>query len=314
MDDTLLYRYFENKTTDTESKYVTAWLDESENHLSYYFSLCRIYESALWLTEVEIPGEKYPQLLYVWRKINIEVVKIAAIIVLTIWGTQAILQSPILNPIAMQTVHAPAGQHAEVTLADGSKVWLNAGSELKFPTHFKDNSREVTLQGEGFFEVKANAEQPFIVSTEQYKVRALGTSFNVHAYAGEEHFEAALLTGNIQVQNILNPDNIIELKPNELVSLVDGKLKLSTIQNRDYFSWRKGILCFNEPLCDVFEKLELYFDVQIDSKQIKKQNISNLCVAKFRSRDGINHILRVLQLSHQFRYKTDSENNKITIY
>ena len=314
MDDTLLYKYFENKTTNAESKYITDWLNESEEHASYYFSLCRIYESTLWLTEENPPKKKHAELLKLWRKINIEVVKIAAIVAITVWGTQAFLQSPRLNPITMQTVYAPAGQHAKVTLADGSKVWLNAGSELNFPTHFKDDLREVTLRGEGFFEVKSNTEQPFIVSTKQYKVKALGTSFNVYAYTGKDHFEAALLSGNIQVQDIINPNNVIELKPNELVSKVNGKLKLSTIQNTDYFSWRKGILCFNESLCDVFEKLELYFDVQIDSKQIKKQNISNLCVAKFRSRDGINHILRVLQLSHLFQYKIDSENNIITIY
>ena len=214
--------------------------------------------------------------------------------------------------IAMQTIHVPAGQNAQLTLADGSKVWLNAGSTLNFPTRFVEGKRQVTLEGEGFFEVKANKEKPFIVSTSTYDIKALGTSFNVHAYNQSKEFETALLTGKVEISDRMT-NHSISLTPNNRVVIGDDGLSVIPIESADYFLWREGILYFDEPLTEVLEKLELYFDVNIHVNNKSVLENKRHCTGKFRTRDGLDHILSVLQLTNHFTYKKDEEKNLITI-
>ena len=101
----------------------------------------------------------------------------------------------------MQTVIVPAGQRAELLLADGTKVWLNSRSKLKFPDRFQKDARKVELDGEGYFEVTHQEEAPFTVHTSKYDVKVLGTEFNVKAYKDKEQFETSLLKGSVEVSN-----------------------------------------------------------------------------------------------------------------
>ena len=241
-----------------------------------------------------------------------EAVKIAAVFVLgftlNYW----------LNPdteenIAMQTIHVPAGQNALLTLADGSKVWLNAGSTLNFPTRFVEGKRQVTLEGEGFFEVKANKEKPFIVSTSIYDIKALGTSFTVNAYKQSKEFETALLTGKVEISDRMT-DRVLSLTPNNRAVLGNNGLSVVPLESENYYLWREGILYFDEPLTEVLDKLKLYFDVNIDVKNKSVLENKRHCTGKFRTRDGLDHILNVLQLTNHFTYKKDEEKNLITIH
>ena len=95
----------------------------------------------------------------------------------------------------------PKGGEYRITLPDGTRVWLNAGSSLKYPTFFANNQREVTLDGEGYFEVSENADRPFIVHTQSLDVRATGTSFNLKAYPQEECIATTLLSGKVCVES-----------------------------------------------------------------------------------------------------------------
>lgn len=87
-----------------------------------------------------------------------------------------------------------------MTLADGTKVWLNSRSSLKFPTNFQGKSRNVILDGEGFFTVAKNKEVPFIVKTKKYDVKVLGTEFNILAYSTDSIWETSLLEGSVEIQ------------------------------------------------------------------------------------------------------------------
>ena len=99
----------------------------------------------------------------------------------------------------MQTVVVPAGQHAELYLADGTHVWLNSGSRLTFPGRFSKKVRHVELDGEGYFKVSSNIKQPFIVGTNRCNIRVLGTEFNVLAYEKDSIWETALLEGAVEI-------------------------------------------------------------------------------------------------------------------
>lgn len=308
MDDKLLQLYFEGRTTDEQSRSITEWLDADEANMKYYQHLCRLYEINLWDEQpvtVSVSRSKVKS-----RRFVLEFLKIAAVFALGF-----LLNNRMNIPdkdIFMQTVQVPAGQNAQVTLADGSKVWLNAGSTLHFPTRFPGKERLVNLEGEGFFEVQANKEKPFIVSTTSYTIKALGTTFNVNAYKKSKDFETSLLTGKVEVADHAGKQMIL-LSPNNRVVLEGNKLKTLPIQDSEYFLWREGIICFNEPLSEVLEKLELYFDVKIEVNNKRVLQNEQHCIGKFRSRDGLEHILEVLQLTSHFSYKKDDEKNLVTI-
>lgn len=310
MDDKLLQLYFEGRTTEEQSRLITEWLDADAANMKHYQQLCRLYEIGFWHEEPEtavisLKGK------FRWRSLLREAVKIAAVFILG-FTLNYWLNQGVEGDISMQTVHVPAGQNAQLTLADGSKVWLNAGSTLNFPTRFVKEKRQVTLEGEGFFEVKANKEKPFIVSTSTYDIRALGTSFNVNAYKSSGIFETSLLTGKVEITDCAKKETVL-LLPNNRVILESGKLKTLPIQDAEYFLWREGIISFNEPLSKVLKKLELYFDVKIKVNNKRVLQDVHLCVGKFRSRDGLEHILRVLQLTNRFSYEKDDEKNIVTI-
>lgn len=310
MDDKLLQLYFEGRTTDEQSRLITEWLDADTDNMMYYQRLCRLYEISFWNEKPQVIisslGEK-PK----WRSILYEVMKIAAIFVLG-FALNHLLNPEIEEEVAMQTIHVPAGQNAQLTLADGSKVWLNAGSTLDFPTRFIKDKRQVSLEGEGFFEVKANKEKPFIVSTSNYTIKALGTSFNVNAYTQSDEFETALLTGKVEISD-RTTNFTLTLTPDNRAVLMDNKLSIVPIHSKDYFLWREGIIYFDEPLTDVLNKLELYFDVNIKVNNQSVLENKRHCTGKFRTRDGLDHILNVLQLTNHFTYKKDEEKNLITI-
>ena len=310
MNDKLLQLYFEGRATEEQSRLITEWLDADAANMKHYQQLCRLYEIGFWHEEPEtavisLKGK------FRWRSLLREAVKIAAVFILG-FTLNYWLNQGVEGDISMQTVHVPAGQNAQLTLADGSKVWLNAGSTLNFPTRFVKEKRQVTLEGEGFFEVKANKEKPFIVSTSTYDVKALGTSFNVNAYKSSGIFETSLLTGKVEITDCAKKETVL-LLPNNRVILESGKLKTLPIQDAEYFLWREGIISFNEPLSKVLKKLELYFDVKIKVNNKRVLQDVHLCVGKFRSRDGLEHILRVLQLTNRFSYEKDDEKNIVTI-
>lgn len=119
-------------------------------------------------------------------------------------------------------IHVPTGQHVEIMLADGSKVWLNSGSTLTFPSKFNGKKRLVELDGEGFFEVKSDKEHPFIVSTSKYQVKAVGTSFNIYDYQDSPQFEAALLNGKVEVTTNAKKSSVVILTPNQRAALCQG--------------------------------------------------------------------------------------------
>lgn len=310
MDDKLLQLYFEGRTTEEQSRLITEWLDADAANMKHYQQFCRLYEIGFWHEEPETVTLSLKK-KFRWRSIIREAVKIAAVFVLgftlNYWLNQGLEED-----VAMQTVYVPAGQNAQLTLTDGSKVWLNAGSTLNFPTRFVEGKRQVTLEGEGFFEVKANKEKPFIVSTSTYDIKALGTSFNVNAYKQSEEFETALLTGKVEISDRIT-DHTISLTPNNRAVLMNNGLSVVPIESTDYFLWREGILYFDEPLTEVLDKLKLYFDVNIDVNNKSVLENKRHCTGKFRTRDGLDHILSVLQLTNHFTYKKDEEKNLIII-
>lgn len=306
--DELLMKYIKGETTPEEREKVVRWLDEDPEHIHQYRSLRKLYDISLWspIEESQQEEKQTRTLKPVW----IEFLKVAAVILITFLGTKAFFDWK-EDPVKMQTVIVPAGQRAELLLADGTKVWLNSRSKLKFPDRFQKDARNVELDGEGYFEVTHKEEAPFTVHTSRYDVKVLGTEFNVKAYNSKNQFETSLLKGSVEVSDA-NKSQIVRLRPDEKVISDGSQLIRSAILDKNYFRWKEGLLCLDdESIGGLIDKLELYYDVKIIVQQasLMKYHYSG----KFRISDGVEHVLKVLQLKHKFTYTKDEEQNLIII-
>jgi len=315
MNTELLLKYIEGDISDDEKLIVIDWLDSDLQHMKEYLALRKLNDIMIWQSFDENRTSQEPkkkQSAITWKLIYTESAKIAAILII------AVLIARFLIPefknetsIAMQTLNIPSGQRAEIILEDGTKVWLNAKSTLKFPSHFSDKTRQVSLDGEGYFEVTANKSKPFIVKTEKYDVKVWGTKFNLISYSRKRVFETALFEGSVEVLKSGETKGLL-IKPNEQVFDEGNHLEIAPIKKMNHFLWKDGIISFeDDSFSEMASKLELYFDVkiEIDNNELLKYR----CTGKFRTKDGVEHILKVIQLRNNFSFKVDEKNNIINI-
>lgn len=316
MDDELLIAYFKGEVSDEEAQQITEWIEAKIEHQRYYQQLCRLFEVSYWIEDIpeqtEVAFPKKTKALP-WKHYVISFMKVAAIFVLGFALHFFLNWQKTTHHELQHQIHVPTGQHVEIMLADGSKVWLNSGSTLTFPSKFNGKKRMVELDGEGFFEVKSDKEHPFIVSTSKYQVKAVGTSFNVYDYQDSPQFEAALLNGKVEVTTNAKKSSVVILTPNQRAALCQGVLKVKPIENANNYLWRKGILYFNEPLLEVFDKLQEYYDIEFQIRNSSLTRKSPYCTGKFRAKDGLEHIIRVLKETNHFDYQIDYESKKIII-
>jgi len=272
-----------------------------------------LYDAAIWNEAAQSSGNTEKRTVKSVTFIR-KWMQVAAIIAILITGT-LFIQKRILNTpenIFTQTIEVPQGQRVNLKLSDGTKVTLNSNTKLHFPSNFSGNKRTVVLDGEGFFEVAHNKNKPFHVLTAKYDIKVLGTTFNVLAYNNSDIFETSLLEGSVCIEDKKTTDNL-QLKPKQRVSLISGKLTTTNFETDDDFLWRNGIYVFkNEPLTTVFKKLEQYYQVSIEVKS--KMISSYKCTGKFRQKEGIEHIIKVLQNANDFSYKRDEEKNTIVVF
>ena len=332
MNQELLLKYIAGDASQQEKEEVALWIDSDASHLKEYIAVRRLYETTLWqekngpakekvvisemkaaeaATETdETKTAKEKRTYHIGR----ELLKIAAVAII-VFGLSYIFLSRGdggENAPDMQTAFVPAGQRAQLTLADGTKVWLNAQTTLTFPSRFTDKIRNVSLDGEAYFEVKSDTEHPFVVHTGQYDVRAVGTEFNVRAYGGKTKFETALFKGIVEVGEPNNQKQII-LKPGQYVYQNESdQLQESTISSYDYYQWKDGLICFDDTdFKSLIGQLELFYDVKfvVEKTSILKQKYSG----KFRTRSGVEQVLETLRLHTPFKYTKDELTNTITI-
>ena len=160
------------------------------------------------------------------------------------------------------TVLVPYAHTAQITLPDGSRVWLNAGSKLVYPASFNSGRREVVLEGEGYFEIAANAAHPFQVYAGDAQVRVLGTAFNLSSYKNEKQ-QLVLCSGSVSVaagntENLLRPGQLAELQPDEPV-------RITAVNTSRYTAWKEHhLLADHTTLGEILKKLARYYNIRIE--------------------------------------------------
>ncbi|MNX97010.1 fec operon regulator FecR [compost metagenome] len=166
------------------------------------------------------------------------------------------------SEIAYNTIETPRSGTYQVILPDGSSVWLNAASKLKFPTRFTGNERKVEIKGEAYFEVAKNPVKPFRVLSDHQVVEVLGTHFNVNNYADEPFVKTTLLEGSIKVSN-KGSSKII--KPGEQSIIGSGdKIEVVSVNTEQVVAWKNGLFSFKRAdLETVMRQIARWYNVEV---------------------------------------------------
>ena len=201
------------------------------------------------------------------------------------------------------TLVVPRGKRSSLQLPDGSKVWVNAGSVLRFTSTFASEKRMIQVQGEIYIEVVRDESKPFYVQTPKFTVNVLGTSFNVSAYSDEELQSVVLVKGQVAVKTEMNEE--IKLNPNQKLELNDHKNKVVPVDVYDYTSWKDGILQFKgETVAEVLKRLSRYYNVEI---KCDPSVAGRRCGGELILFDDVNQVMKSLSLLYEFTYRFESE-------
>ncbi|MDR2969215.1 MAG: FecR domain-containing protein [Tannerellaceae bacterium] len=310
MDKEILYRFFEGTTSAAEEEAIRQWMETSPENTASFFRESRFHDS---LVLLEQDGRKDNKVHKTnrFRRIVIEYSRIAAAVLLTLALTYWLTMER-EDASSMYTLTVPAGQRANISLPDGTNLWLNARTTLRYASSFNRKERRVFLDGEAYFDVSPNAKKRFIVDTEMGEVEVTGTGFNVEAYTGSGMFETSLLKGRVDVKIKDIPDQTTRLMPDQKALWKDGKMTVEAITDYSKFSWRDGLISFREmSFADLMKEIEKCYGMKIVLNN--KQAAEHILSGKFRHTDGIDYILRVLQRDVRFSYSRDDENNSYQI-
>ncbi len=217
----------------------------------------------------------------------------------------------------MNKVIISYGQKSMIVLSDGTKVWLNAGSQLIFPAVFTNKTRKVTLMGEAFFDVAKNLERPFIVSASDVSVQVLGTRFDISAYPEDKVIQTVLEEGKVNLtyagKGILNREYVVEMKPNQMVVFdkTSGEASSRMVDVSKYVSWKEGMLEFEKAdLGRALMQVERFYNVKIhlSDPEIGTYKLSG----KLDLKDEPEEVLNVIKLTVPIDWEKKS-NGDFTI-
>lgn len=179
------------------------------------------------------------------------------------YTTGAGSDAPVYNNLT-----TPKGRQFQLILPDGTKVWLNAGSSLRYPTVFSGSNREVAVTGEVYFEVAKNAIQPFIIDvSNQVKIQVLGTQFNVNAYANEAAIKTTLVAGSIKILSGTSTPAVLHPGQQAQIGHDTGQQGIKVLNNADVdkaIAWKSGVFNFEDSgLEEVMRQVERWYDIEV---------------------------------------------------
>jgi transmembrane sensor len=220
--------------------------------------------------------------------------RVAAVLVIAV-GAWFMLQQE-STPVT-HTIAADANLDEAVVLPDGTRIFLNQGSQLSYTDGFNDNSRSINFEGEAYFEIAANPEKPFIITTQNLGIKVLGTSFNLSSNKQDEQIELHLQSGKVLVYSVDEQGKMLEqlqLNPGEMATFTksSGMLKRDEIQSANHLAWKTGVLEFhNTPLTEVIEELSKTYNLNF----VAEHNCNNLMLTARFENESAESILQTLE-------------------
>lgn len=316
--EALLPGYLSGDVSDKDRAVIDDWRNESHENEAIYLESLKAWEAMILLNEME-QFNSFEALRKVNKKIAlpqsagwwITIQRVAAILMLPLLVYSSYLtfnnrtKADPQEQVMMQTISSRQGMVTQFALSDGTKVWLNSGSELQFPTIFNSKKREVILKGEAFFEVTKNEKLPFRVNTNELKVEVLGTSFNVVSFDDDTQSEVVLVTGKVGLSS--EKGQIVK----EYGNIIPGQRAIYKKENQEvitqevdvakYIAWRDGNLIFqDDSMEDVVKRLSRWFNVEITISDPEIKNY--IYKATFRN-ENLIQVLNLLKLSAPIDYR-----------
>ena len=301
MNQDLLHKYFKGETSVDEEKRILNWVDESEENRKTLQKERMLFDIALFTDSKRKMREKagagariIPMLRWSAR--------IAAAVIVAVSCGFLINEYQYDKLAQLQTVTVPAGQRAQITLADGTKVWLNKNTTLKYPHEFAGKGRKVYLEGEGYFEVMRNPEKPFVVQSEVMQVRVLGTVFNLKSDKAKMSAVATLLKGEVEVKGN-HGEGMIILAPGQKAEL-NGMTRRLVVKQVDtgIENWHNNEF--------VFEKADLYTIARTleNSYGVRVILAPNIDVSKtysgtLKKKESVGAVLNLIKNAIPLEYK-----------
>lgn len=254
---------------------------------------------------------------YQFGWINVVLKYVAIIVVAFFAGNLLKPSAPADQEIRYSEIKVPFGQMSQLKLSDGTKIWLNSGTTLRYPEKFAENSRSVTIEGEAYFEVSKMAHKPFTVNTPDMKVEVLGTSFNLLAYKEDVATSVTLVEGKVVVQN-LEGKTIAQLSQGQMATKnkTETNLEIRNVKIASYAAWIDGKIFFDdEQLDQIAVKLERWFNVEIvfANERLKSHRFTGTILKN----KPVDQIMQALELLAPIRFKHQvnaTGRDKITIY
>jgi transmembrane sensor len=219
---------------------------------------------------------------------------------------------------SMNKVIISYGKKSMIVLSDGTRVWLNAGSQLVYPAVFSGKSRQVTLIGEAFFDVTKNPQNPFIVRTSDVSVQVLGTRFDVSAYPDDKIIQTVLEEGKVNLKysgkGILGREYVVEMQPNQMVEFdrTSGEARSKLVDVSKYVSWKDGMLEFEKiDLGRALMQVERFYNVKIhlSDPEIGTYKLSG----KLDLKDEPEEVLNVIKLTVPIDWQKKSNGDFVII-
>ncbi|MDB5154547.1 MAG: hypothetical protein JWR54_3298 [Mucilaginibacter sp.] len=221
-----------------------------------------------------------------------------------IYTIKAAGSSDVAQPTAFNTIETPKGGQYQVVLPDGSKVWLNAFSSLKFPVNFNsEKERRVELTGEAYFEVAKNKAKPFIVLANVTKVQVFGTHFNINAYTDNNNVTTTLLEGSVRMDN--GSSEVMLLPGQQGAALKSGAaIKVSLADIQQTMAWKNGFFIFHDlNIVEVMKQVSRWYDVDIEyQNEDVKNNEFGGTISRYKS---ITELLDIMQLTRSVHFKIE---------
>lgn len=328
----IITAYLSGKATAEERRELEEWVQQSPDNNRYFQEARNIWQvmhPAFIPSEIDvIEAEKniFSNIARTKRNITRTLLvywqRVAAILVIPLLIFSAYLylnrDVDLSDTIEYQEVRSPHGTFSEVRLPDGTNVWLNGGSSLRYPLAFRKGERDVFLNGEGYFEVHSDKKNPFVVKTNQITLQATGTAFNIEAYDSDSITAVTMVNGKIDV--IFGNSSPVAMAPGERASFNNLTRECLIMQTDPYkwYAWKDGLMIFrDDPLSYVFKRVGLTFNVNIDLKDPSLANAPYRATFEYESLDEILRLLEMsapLQFKHNKRIKSkDNSYEKQTI-
>ncbi|AZS28649.1 FecR family protein [Butyricimonas faecalis] len=218
------------------------------------------------------------------------------------------LQGSERNEEIYHQLRVPRGEEFFLTLSDGTKIWVNADTEVRFPVKFVGNERKIFIKGEAFLEVAKDSVMPFKVVMPNNEVVVLGTSFDVKAYPDEKEDQVTLVSGNISVQSSVTAQNLL-LSPGEqvIVDKMNGKMEKRIVDTDLYCSWREGKFIFKSSSLEyILNTLARMYDMNIcwQDESLKEVSFSG----EIKRYDQIDKLLKMIGLTDDVKFLIQGKN------